>query len=104
MTEELLYEGKAIDTALVRRMVDAAVPARLGPNVRYGLGVMLRPTALGETWGHSGFFPGYATELLYFPELRVAAAIQVNGTDPYPRGLVAFLVRVVREVGGEGRR
>ena len=90
---KLLYEGRAFDTTLVRRMVDAAVPARLGANVKYGLGVMVRPTALGETWGHSGFFPGYATELLYFPELKIAAAIQVNGTDPYPRGLVPFLVR-----------
>ena len=92
---KLLYEGRAFDTTLVRRMVDAAVPARLGANVKYGLGVMVRPTALGETWGHSGFFPGYATELLYFPGLKIAAAIQVNGTDPYPRGLVPFLVRAV---------
>ncbi len=94
---KLLYEGRAFDSTLVRRMVDAAVPARLGPNVKYGLGVMVRPTAIGEAWGHSGFFPGYATELLYFPELRVSAAIQVNGTDPYPRGLVPFLVRAAGE-------
>jgi D-alanyl-D-alanine carboxypeptidase len=94
---KLLYEGRAIDASLVRRMVDAAVPARLGPDVRYGLGVIVRPTALGETWGHSGFFPGYATEMAYFPDLKIAAAIQVNGTDPYPRGLLAFLVRAVRE-------
>jgi D-alanyl-D-alanine carboxypeptidase len=92
---KLLYEGRAFDAALLPRMLDG-VPARLGRDVRYGLGVMLRPTALGVTWGHSGFFPGYATELLYFPELRIAAAIQVNATAPYPRGLVPFLVEAVR--------
>jgi D-alanyl-D-alanine carboxypeptidase len=96
---KLLYEGRAIDSALVRRMVAAAVPARLGRDVKYGLGVMVRPTPLGESWGHSGFFPGYATELLYFPATRVAVAVQVNRTDPYPRGLVPFLVRVAGVAG-----
>ncbi len=92
---KLLYEGKAFGPALLPRLVDG-VPARLGPGARYGLGVMLRPTALGITWGHGGFFPGYATELLYFPEARIAAAVHVNGTDPYPRGLVPFVVGAVR--------
>ena len=80
-------------------MIAAAVPARLGRDVKYGLGVIVRPTALGEAWGHSGFFPGYATEMLYFPATRVAVAVQVNRTDPYPRGLVPFLVQVAGVVG-----
>ncbi len=92
---KLLYEGRAFDPALLPRMLDG-VPARLGRDVRYGLGVMLRPTTLGTTWGHSGFFPGYATELLYFPDLKLAAALQVNATAPYPRGLVPFLVEAAR--------
>jgi D-alanyl-D-alanine carboxypeptidase len=92
---KLLYEGRAFDPALLPRLVDG-VPARLGRDVRYGLGVMLRPTALGVTWGHGGFFPGYATELLYFPDLKIAAAIHTNVTDPYPRGLVPFVVDAVR--------
>lgn len=88
----LLYTGRVVDTSLVRQMVDG-VPARLGPNVRYGLGAMVRETRLGPAWGHSGFFPGYATEMLFFPRSGVAVAVQVNVTDPYPRGLVAFLLR-----------
>ena len=96
---KLLYEGKAFDAALLPRMLDG-VPSKLGRDVRYGLGVMTRPTALGPAWGHSGFFPGYATELLYFPDLKVAAAIQVNVTAPYPRGLVPFLVEAARTAGG----
>jgi D-alanyl-D-alanine carboxypeptidase len=92
---KLLYEGRAFDPALLPRLVDG-VPARLGRDVRYGLGVMLRPTAIGESWGHGGFFPGYATELVYFPEARIAAAINVNTSDPYPRGLVTFVAEAVR--------
>lgn len=96
---KLFYEGRVVDTTIVRQMVAAAVPARLGRDVKYGLGVIVRPTALGEAWGHSGFFPGYATEMLYFPGSRVAVAVQANRTDPYPRGLVPFLVQVARVAG-----
>jgi D-alanyl-D-alanine carboxypeptidase len=93
----LMYEGKAFDASLLPRMLDG-VPARLGPNVRYGLGVILRQTRLGPGYGHSGFFPGYATEMLYFPDSRVAVAVQVNSTNPYPRGLVNVLVEMAATV------
>jgi D-alanyl-D-alanine carboxypeptidase len=93
----LLYTAVAIDSAMLRLMVDG-VPARLGPNVKYGLGAMIRETRLGPAWGHSGFFPGYATEVLYFPDRDLAVAIQVNVTDPYPRGLVAVLIALAESV------
>ncbi|MCC6243213.1 MAG: beta-lactamase family protein [Gemmatimonadaceae bacterium] len=95
---KLLYEGKAFAPTMLPVMLDA-VPARLGPNVKYGLGVMLRPTALGISWGHSGFFPGYATEMAYFPYARVAVALQINITDPYPRGLMPLIVQMARAAG-----
>lgn len=91
----IMYGAKAFNGAMLAQMLDG-VPARLGPNVRYGLGVILRPTALGPAYGHSGFFPGYATEMLYLPSSKTAAAVQVNITDPYPRGLVALLIRASR--------
>ena len=72
-----LYEGHAFDQSLMPQALDG-VPARLGRDVRYGLGVMVRPTPLGVTYGHSGFFPGYLTEVMYFPETRTAIAVQVN--------------------------
>ena len=63
------------------QMLDG-VPARLGPEARYGLGVIIRPTSLGITYGHSGFFPGYITEMMYFPSARIAIAVQVNSSVP----------------------
>ncbi len=95
---KLLYEGKAFPDSLLPRMLDA-VPAKLGGGARYGLGVIVRDTPLGVSWGHSGFFPGYATEMVYFPVHRIAVAAQVNVTDPYPRGLVPLLQRIAREAG-----
>jgi len=92
---KLLYEGKAFPSAMLTPML-TGVPARLGANTQYGLGVILRTTPLGPSWGHSGFFPGYATEMAYFPDLGVSAAVQVNLTDPYPRALVPLLQLLAR--------
>lgn len=93
----LLYQGRAFDSSMLPVML-TAVPSRLGRNVNYGLGVMVRPTPHGDAYGHSGFFPGYATEMLYYPSLRAAVAIQANVTDPYPRGLVGFLNEVAKAI------
>ena len=80
-----LYEGRAFDASLVAAMVDG-VPAKLGPEARYGLGVIVRPTPLGPSWGHSGFFPGYVTEMRYFPEQRIAVAFLINTSVPRALG------------------
>ena len=82
-----LYAGRALSPAARKIMLDAAVPARLGPETKYGLGVIVRPaTPVGLAWGHSGFFPGYQTELLYLPDLGVSLAIQVNTSAPRATG------------------
>ena len=79
---KLMYEGKAFDPSMVPVMLDG-VPAKLGPNVKYGLGAIIRPTANGGvTYGHSGFFPGYVTDMMYFPDRKVALAVQVNTSAP----------------------
>ena len=74
-----LYEGKAFDKRLLPQYLDG-VPAKLGPNAKYGLGVIIRPTRAGLTYGHSGFFPGYITDMMYHPESGIAVAIQVNSS------------------------
>lgn len=95
---KLLYEGKAFPPALLAQMIDG-VPAALGPGARYGLATILRDTPLGPTYGHSGFFPGYATEMMYWPSTKLAVAIQVNVSAPYPRGLAGVTVRAARIAG-----
>lgn len=75
---KLLYEEKVIDTAL---LFSSAVAAKLGKDTKYALGVIIRSTPLGMVYGHSGFFPGYMTELFYFPGYRMSIAIQTNSSD-----------------------
>jgi D-alanyl-D-alanine carboxypeptidase len=92
---KLLYEGRAFHPSLMKEMLDG-VPAQLGPEAKYGLGVIIRPTALGITYGHSGFFPGYLTEVMYFPQSRISIAVQVNTSVPRATGRP--LTRVITEL------
>ena len=96
-----LYTGKAFDPALLPLMLDG-VPARLGPGSRYGLGVILTDTPAGPSQGHSGFFPGYLTEMAYFPDLDVAVALQVNTSvgRSLGRSPVSVLVELAQLAGG----
>lgn len=81
----MLYEGRAFEPSLMKEML-AGVPAELGPEAKYGLGVIIRPTSLGLSYGHSGFFPGYVTDVMYFPQSRLTVAVQVNTSVPRATG------------------
>jgi D-alanyl-D-alanine carboxypeptidase len=96
-----LYTGKAFDEGLLPLMLDG-VPAELGPGSRYGLGVILTDTPAGPSQGHSGFFPGYLTEMAYFPDLDVAVALQVNTSFGRALGKAprAVLVELAQAAGG----
>ena len=87
-----LYAGNAISAKMRDLMIAAAVPARLGPETKYGLGVIVRATTpAGPTWGHSGFFPGYQTELVHFTKTGLTLAVQINSSAPRPQGTRALL-------------
>jgi D-alanyl-D-alanine carboxypeptidase len=90
-----LWGGEVLDSVALAWHVDG-VPARLGQNTRYGLGVILRVTPLGRAHGHSGFFPGYLTEVMYFPDPGFAIALQVNTS--VARTLGAPLTRMLLDL------
>ncbi|HEX5053243.1 MAG TPA: serine hydrolase domain-containing protein [Planctomycetota bacterium] len=96
-----LYEGDVL--ASVRDEALAGLPAPLGPGASYGLGVMIDRTALGEAWGHSGFFPGSLTVMRYFPAPKVAVAVMVNSsTEPRLSGeLVHWATEFARIAAGD---
>jgi D-alanyl-D-alanine carboxypeptidase len=97
-----MYEGKAFDASLVPVMLDG-VPAKLGRDAKYGLGVIIRPTQAGLSYGHSGFFPGYMTDMMYFPEQKIAVAVQVNTSVPQDLGkpLGRVLVEAAAIIGNQ---
>ncbi len=55
---KMLYEGKAFDSSLLPQMLDGVAAPMLGRETQYGLGVIIRKTQAGTSYGHSGFFPG----------------------------------------------
>ena len=75
---KMIYEGKAFSPDLLPQVLDGVPAPMLGHETKYGLGVIIRKTTLGTSYGHSGFFPGYMTDMMYFPEHKVAIAVQVN--------------------------
>lgn len=95
----LYTEGAFAKPDSVEMMIDAAVPAKLGPDTKYGLGVTVRTqTPVGDVWGHSGYFPGYLTEMIYLPERSIAIAVQVNTSGT--RALGASPLRIAYALAG----
>lgn len=79
---KILFEGKAYDASLMPQVLDGVAAPMLGRDTKYGLCVIIRNTAAGTSYGHSGFFPGYVTDMMYFPEQKTAVAVQVNTSVP----------------------
>lgn len=93
---KLMYEGKAFDESMLPLMLDSVSAPMLGRETKYGLGVIIRKTAAGTSYGHSGFFPGYMTDMMYFPDKKTAIAVQVNTS--VPQNLGKPLARVIAEI------
>jgi D-alanyl-D-alanine carboxypeptidase len=93
---KMFYEGKAFSPELLPQVLDGVAAPMLGRETKYGLGVIIRKTTLGTSYGHSGFFPGYMTDMMYFPEKKIAVAVQVNTS--VGRSLGKPLSRVLIEV------
>ena len=93
---KMIYEGKAFSPDLLPQVVDGVAAPMLGRETKYGLAAIIRKTPVGTSYGHSGFFPGYMTDMAYFPEQKIAVAVQVNTS--VGRSLGKPLSRVLVEV------
>ena len=94
-----LYEGKVLAKPYLDQLL-TGVEAKegRGSGARYGLGAQIFQSQLGASYGHGGWFPGYLSQVEYFPEQRIAVAIQFN-TDAggkLKRGLRAYILDVAR--------
>ena len=93
---KMIYEGKAFSPDLLPQVVDGVAAPMLGRETKYGLGAIIRKTQVGTSYGHSGFFPGYMTDMAYFPDQKIAVAVQVNTS--VGRSLGKPLSRILVEV------
>ncbi|MFO0848488.1 MAG: serine hydrolase domain-containing protein [Gemmataceae bacterium] len=99
-----VYEGKAFrkpeTLTLLLTGVDSAGGRGGAKGSQYGLGVMIRESPWGPSYGHGGWYPGYRTEVEYFPKHKTAIAVQFT-TDQGPqlkKGLRAYIGDVARVV------
>jgi CubicO group peptidase (beta-lactamase class C family) len=100
---KLLYEGKVLKEETLDQMltgVEAKEGRGSGAGNTYGLAVQIRPSEWGVSYGHGGWFPGYLSEMEYFPRHKIAVAVQFN-TDASrtltkgPRAYIADAMRII---------
>ncbi|HKA17292.1 MAG TPA: serine hydrolase domain-containing protein [Blastocatellia bacterium] len=98
---KLLYEGKVLKNVTLAQMLEGVTANEgrgSGAGNKYGLAVQIRPSEFGVSYGHGGWFPGYISEMEYFPQHKVAVAIQFN-TDAQrtlKKGMRAYIADAMR--------
>lgn len=97
-TGKLIYEGNLFDASLLPEYFKGVAAKGLGGE--WGLGVHIQNTPWGKAYGHSGFFPGYITNMLYFPEHKFSIAYQVNTSDRTNMSLYRKLNRLIPNIIG----
>lgn len=77
-----LYEGKVFQKKetvdLLLTGIETGGGRGGGRGLKYGLGVQIRESAWGPGYGHGGWFPGYLSEVEYYPKHKTAIAVQFN--------------------------
>ncbi len=78
-----LYEGQALTPGVLTEMLTSVAsetepPDQFGRVFGYGLGVSVVNSDFGICYRHGGFFPGYHSFLAYYPDQKVAIAMQIN--------------------------
>lgn len=89
--------GKVIDQA-TRDEMTACVPAKTGRGHFYGLGLMKRPSDIGFSYGHGGWYPGYITDVQHFVDSNITVCIQANTDDlrAFGRNYQQFCVELAK--------
>jgi D-alanyl-D-alanine carboxypeptidase len=101
----LFAEGKVFPASLlpdVRRGVPAG-QLDAGKDALSGLGVEIVGTPLGVAYGHGGFFPGYVSLVLWYPNVGISLALQVNSSagNAFARPLREVLNAAARVLADE---
>ena len=99
----VLFDGRAFAGDYLATLLEPRAATGLGPGVRYGLGAMLREGPAGPSLGHDGFMPGYLATMAWYPEHRIAGALQLGSDDARAVGrpLAAVLDGIVAAAAEE---
>ncbi len=99
---KLLYEGSAMAGPYLEALLEGVDRDEEG---QYGLGVYIDQTPLGTRYGHGGWMFGYVSRMSYYPDYRIAAAMQINADSATNRAAMRApledLVQLIVENSGE---
>lgn len=84
-----IYEGKMFNPELMKEYTKGVPAGRLGGE--WGLGVHITETPEGTVYGHSGFMPGYITNMRYYLNDRYSVCYQINTSDRSRTGILRGL-------------
>lgn len=73
-----LYEGDLLQKKSLDEMLQSTTT---GEGAGYGLGVEIVRSKWGKSYGHDGEFPGYLSDMRYFPKYKLAIALQINSDE-----------------------
>ena len=73
-----LYAGEVLQKKSLDEMLQSTTT---GEGAGYGLGVEIVQSKWGKGYGHDGEFPGYLSDMRYFPKYKIAVAVQVNSDE-----------------------
>jgi len=74
----MLYSGEVLTRKSLDQMFNSTTS---GEGANYGLGVMMTNSNWGRAYGHDGSFPGYLSEMRYYPKFHLAIAVMVNSDE-----------------------
>ena len=75
---QALYAGDVLRKNLLDEMLKGV---KTEDGTDYGLGAEIARGKLGKSFGHDGEFPGYLSDMRYFPAQKIAVAVQVNSDE-----------------------
>lgn len=94
-----IYEGEMFDKALLQEYLNGRQATGMGGT--WGLGVHIRTSLDGRTLGHSGFMPGYITNIMYFEPKGFSVCYQINTSDRNRTGVLKQMSHLVNIIHNE---
>lgn len=73
-----LYAGDVLQKKSLDEMLQSTTT---GEGAHYGLGVEIVQSKWGKAYGHDGEFPGYLSDMRYYPSYGIAVAVMVNSDE-----------------------
>ena len=74
-----IFEGNMFEMLMLPTYLDGVAAGELGGE--WGWGVHIQDTPHGKTFGHSGYMPGYITNVLHYKDYGFSICYQVNTSD-----------------------